>query len=54
MSRRLRRIFEGKNAGVMFSNVGTKGRLEECEIWGNESVGVAFQDGADPLVSRCK
>ena len=32
---------------------GGKGRLEDCEIWGNEDSGVAVRYNGDPSLTRC-
>ena len=33
---------------------GTKGRLEGCDISGNEETGLVIDEGADPVVKACK
>ena len=30
-----------------------RGRLEGCELWGNEFGGVEVKDGADPWLAAC-
>lgn len=40
--------------GIVFCDVGTKGCLDGCELWGNTHAGVHISLGADPLLTRCK
>ena len=46
------RIHDGRGHGVIIA--GAKGRLESCDIWGNEFSGVTIQAGADPVVTKCE
>lgn len=49
-----RSVHDGLVAGVVFDGVGTKGRLEKCDVVANKGAGVKIQDGADPFLSLCK
>ena len=47
-------VHDGKFAGVVFIGAGTKGRMENCDVFDNEKGGVAVSGGAAPLVVACK
>ena len=49
----IRRVHDGKAHGVLCSGVGTKGRLEGCDIAGNERTGVGIKEKANPAVVAC-
>ena len=50
----LGRIHDGKDAGVAFSEDG-KGRMEDCQVWGNVKAGVYIQgDGSEAVLVGCK
>ena len=51
---RRRRILDGKNEGVIFTDAGTKGRLEGCDVRDNAKFGVLIEGGACPTVASCK
>ena len=47
------RIHDGNGAGLVISGVGTKGRLEDCEVWGNSICGLYVMEEGDPTLARC-
>ena len=48
------RIHDGKEVGTIFAR-GAKGRVDDCEIWGNADAGVTVQgDGSEAVVAGCK
>ena len=50
----LGRIHDGRGGGVAFFK-GSKGRVEQCEIWGNAKAGVDVQgDSSEAMVAGCK
>ena len=49
-----RRIYDGNGSGVVFAE-GGKGRVEGCQICGNDLAGVRVQgDGSEAVVVGCK
>ena len=42
------------NCGVSILGADTKGRLESCDIAGNQFNGVEIKDDANPLIRKCK
>ena len=49
-----RRIHDGKGEGVALVE-GGKGRMEDCQIWGNERAGVVVRgNGSEAVVAGCK
>ena len=46
------RIYESNSIGVSLD--GSQGRVEGCQIWGNELPGVVVQEGSDAVVVGCK
>ena len=49
-----RRIYDGRHYGVYIRGIGTKGRLEGCEVTRNDFSGVSICEFADPLLSLCQ
>ena len=47
-------VYEGWNAGVAFSGLHTRGRLERSVVSSNEGPGVHVTDGADPRIDACR
>lgn len=47
------RIHDGADSGLYFFG-GSKGTVEECEVFRNTNVGVAITRGARPTLRRCK
>ena len=47
-------IRDGLDAGLLFSGIGTKGRLEDCDIYENICSGLEVRDSADPVVTENK
>ena len=39
---------------MICEDVGTKGRLEDCEVSGSEETGVTMQKGAGSTLSNCR
>ena len=48
-----RSVRDGKAGGILIVGVGTKGRLEGCDVARNEGVSLSILNGADPLVTSC-
>ena len=48
-----RSIHDDKHGGVLVSDPGTKGRLEDCELWGNADCAVWVQQEGDPTLLHC-
>ena len=48
-------IHEGRSGGVLIRGAGTRGRLEDNDVWGTEQAGIAIVGGADPSIvaNRC-
>ena len=49
-----RSIYGGKEGGLSIFGAGTRGRLENCNVWGNEKFGVKIALEADPLLQACR
>ena len=48
------RIYDGKGNGVIFRE-GGKGRVLDCQIWGNEDANVGVRDsGSQAVVKACE
>lgn len=47
------KIHDGADSGVYVFD-GAAGTIEECEVYGNENVGVAITTRAKPLISKCR
>ena len=48
------RIRDAQICGVNIEGAGTHGRLEGCDITGNEETGVDINEGAYPTLAGCK
>ena len=48
------RVHDNGGYGALIRRTGTKGRLENCEIWKNYLGGIVIDLGADPLMSSCR
>ena len=46
-------IHDGAGSGLAITGAGTKGRLEDCEVWGNSICGLYVMEEGDPTLARC-
>ena len=49
-----RSVSNGRGQGVVIFGVGTKGRLEGCDLAGNAWACLQIGGGAEPVVAACK
>jgi parallel beta-helix repeat protein len=46
------KIHDGRSGGIFIYD-GSKGLIEDCEIFGNGRAGIAIRTGGDPIIRRC-